>query len=197
MRLWSLHPKYLDTKGLVALWREGLLALSVLQKGKYHSCSDCDGNGRYQHSINNMIECPKCKGNQKLKTAYYNHPQLDRWKIKPIESLKNYLYCIWEEAEKRGYNFNVSKIKLEHDDWIVDCPHDEYFMTVTKGQIAFEMKHLYKKLEQRSKQKYNELHDLFFGNIEGFIDFNKIQAHPLFRVIDGEIEKWEKINGNE
>ena len=31
MRLWSLHPKYLDSKGLVALWREGLLALNVLQ----------------------------------------------------------------------------------------------------------------------------------------------------------------------
>jgi len=30
MRLWSLHPKYLDTKGLVALWREGLLAQKVL-----------------------------------------------------------------------------------------------------------------------------------------------------------------------
>jgi nucleosome binding factor SPN SPT16 subunit len=30
MRLWSLHPKYLDTKGLVAVWREGLLAKKVL-----------------------------------------------------------------------------------------------------------------------------------------------------------------------
>jgi len=30
MRLWSLHPKYLDAKGLVALWREGLLAQAVL-----------------------------------------------------------------------------------------------------------------------------------------------------------------------
>ncbi|MXY87653.1 MAG: DNA lyase [Dehalococcoidia bacterium] len=30
MRLWSLHPKYLDTKGLVAVWREGLLAQRVL-----------------------------------------------------------------------------------------------------------------------------------------------------------------------
>ena len=30
MRLWSLHPRYLDRKGLVALWREGLLALRVL-----------------------------------------------------------------------------------------------------------------------------------------------------------------------
>jgi hypothetical protein len=30
MRLWSLHPKYLDAKGLVALWRETLLAQNVL-----------------------------------------------------------------------------------------------------------------------------------------------------------------------
>lgn len=30
MRLWSLHPQHLDAKGLVALWREGLLAQAVL-----------------------------------------------------------------------------------------------------------------------------------------------------------------------
>lgn len=30
MRLWSIHPKYLDAKGLVALWRESLLAQKVL-----------------------------------------------------------------------------------------------------------------------------------------------------------------------
>lgn len=32
MRLWTLHPKYLDVKGLVALWREGLLAKKVILK---------------------------------------------------------------------------------------------------------------------------------------------------------------------
>jgi hypothetical protein len=31
MRLWTIHPAYLDARGLVALWREGLLALKVLQ----------------------------------------------------------------------------------------------------------------------------------------------------------------------
>ena len=30
MRLWSIHPEYLDAKGLVALWREALLAQNVL-----------------------------------------------------------------------------------------------------------------------------------------------------------------------
>ena len=31
MRLWTIHPQYLDTKGLLAAWREGLLAQQVLQ----------------------------------------------------------------------------------------------------------------------------------------------------------------------
>jgi hypothetical protein len=31
LRLWTLHPKYLDPKGLVALWREALLAQAVLR----------------------------------------------------------------------------------------------------------------------------------------------------------------------
>jgi hypothetical protein len=31
VRLWSLHPKYLDPQGLVALWRETLLAQAVLR----------------------------------------------------------------------------------------------------------------------------------------------------------------------
>jgi len=31
MRIWSFHPRYLDAKGLVALWREALLAQAVLR----------------------------------------------------------------------------------------------------------------------------------------------------------------------
>jgi len=31
MRIWSVHPRYLDPRGLVALWREALLAQAVLQ----------------------------------------------------------------------------------------------------------------------------------------------------------------------
>jgi hypothetical protein len=30
MRLWTIHPKYLDARGLVAVWREALLARAVL-----------------------------------------------------------------------------------------------------------------------------------------------------------------------
>ena len=31
MRIWSLHPQYLDPQGIVALWRETLLAQAVLR----------------------------------------------------------------------------------------------------------------------------------------------------------------------
>ncbi len=31
MRIWTIHPMYLDSKGLVALWRETLLAKNVLK----------------------------------------------------------------------------------------------------------------------------------------------------------------------
>jgi hypothetical protein len=31
MRLWTVHPQYLDSKGLVAAWREALLAQAVLR----------------------------------------------------------------------------------------------------------------------------------------------------------------------
>lgn len=31
MRLWTIHPRYLDARGLVALWREALLARAVLR----------------------------------------------------------------------------------------------------------------------------------------------------------------------
>ena len=31
MRLWTIHPRYLDSRGLVALWRESLLARAVLR----------------------------------------------------------------------------------------------------------------------------------------------------------------------
>ncbi|MEM2901706.1 MAG: pyrimidine dimer DNA glycosylase/endonuclease V [Candidatus Bathyarchaeia archaeon] len=53
MRLWSLHPKYLDRIGLVALWREGLLAKKVLEgktKG-YRTHPELTRFRRYEDSI--------------------------------------------------------------------------------------------------------------------------------------------------
>jgi hypothetical protein len=52
VRLWSVHPKHLDTKGLVALWREGLLALAVL-KGKTRGYKNHPQLERFRET-----ECP-------------------------------------------------------------------------------------------------------------------------------------------
>lgn len=142
MRLWSLHPKYLDSKGLVALWREGLLAKAVL-KGK-------------------------TKG-------YKNHPQLIRFKNQsnPLLFLNTYLSQVYLEAENRGYNFNHQKIGTRTT---------TRKLTVTKGQIIYELNHLKVKLKQRDNKQYQKLEQ---------IDLPK--PHPIFKIIHGNIENWEKL----
>ncbi len=51
MRIWSLHPKYLDAKGLTALWRETLLAKKVL-KGKTKGYKNHPQLQRFKESKN-------------------------------------------------------------------------------------------------------------------------------------------------
>ncbi|MCX6160042.1 MAG: pyrimidine dimer DNA glycosylase/endonuclease V [Ignavibacteriae bacterium] len=142
MRIWSLHPKYLDTRGLVALWREALLARHVLE-----------GKSR----------------------GYNNHPQLDRFKKaeNPVDCINQYLVIVYQEAKERGYNFNKDKINWKF------VPAK---ITVTTGQLKFEIIHLLNKLKTRDIQKYNKLRE------------NKnFDVNPMFAVVDGDIENWEKI----
>ena len=145
MRLWSLNPKYLDTKGLLAVWREGLLAKKVLEG--------------------------KTKG-------YKNHPQLTRFinYKDPLAAINSYLYYIFLESQHRGYSFNKSKIKS------IELRN---IITVTKGQLKFELEHLLKKLKIRDVNKFNEITKL---------NFNKIETNSIFNVVEGSIEYWEKIN---
>lgn len=143
MRLWSVHPKYLDAKGIVALWREALLAKHVLEG--------------------------KTKG-------YKNHPQLDRFKKSkdPVETINQYLYGVYEEAVKRKYNFDADKI---------DRKFKPTVLTVTKGQIDYEMDHLLKKLKVRDPEKYIELKKK-----------KTVAIHPLFKRVPGKVEDWEVIS---
>lgn len=143
MRLWSIHPKYLDRTGLVAVWREGLLAKGVLEG--------------------------KTKG-------YLNHPQLLRFKEyeKPIDLIHAYLFQIYLEAKRRGYSFNSSKINV-----IKICEA----VTVTNGQLEYEFVLLLKKLERRDKNKFGELKCL---------NPRSIEPNPVFRVVSGGVENWEK-----
>lgn len=64
MRIWSIHPKYLDTKGLVALWRETLLAKHVLE-GKTKGYRNHPQLERFK-----QLDKPKDAINQYLATVY-------------------------------------------------------------------------------------------------------------------------------
>lgn len=141
MRLWSLHPRYLDTQGLLALWREALLAQKVLIGGT---------------------------------VGYKNHPQLERFKKHscPRKAIASYLLAVWEEAERRGYRFNLKKI---------GAGRTGKKIRVTRGQLQYEFKWLCEKLKRRSPGQYCLL-----------VSEKKVKAHPFFMPVKGPVEKWER-----
>jgi hypothetical protein len=142
MRLWTLHPRYLDTQGLVALWREALLAQKVLRGAT--------------------------KG-------YKHHPQLARFRASsaPLAAIATYLVGIHEEAERRGYSFNATKLASKRLRGRID---------ETQGQLLYEWVHLRQKLERRDPER------------EAGYSLVKIPApHPLFNIVPGEVRAWERM----
>ena len=53
---------------------------------------------------------------------------------------------------------------------------------VTNKQILYEWELLKGKIYNRDKTRFNEIRKVEFPN-----------THPIFQIINGEIEKWEKI----
>ena len=53
MRLWTLHPRYLDARGLVALWREALLARQHFETGK--AVFELNQGGHHDHLL--CLQC--------------------------------------------------------------------------------------------------------------------------------------------
>ena len=142
MRLWSLHPRYLDPVGLVALWREGLLAQKVL--------------------------LGQTKG-------YRSHPQLTRFRAcgDPVRAIGCYLDEVAQEAARRGYRFDATKIVTRGP-----CLQ----MDVQQGQIEYEWEHLLGKLMGRSPGLY-ETHKTV----------TLPAPHPLFTIVPGGMEEWERL----
>jgi hypothetical protein len=131
----------LDTKGLVAAWREALLAQKVLSG---------------------------------VTSGYTHHPQLIRFRLhsQPIVAIGALLTGIAEEANRRGYQFDVARIlNSGRGDRIEE----------TEGQLLFEWIHLQKKLEKRAPALHQQ-----FKNIK------TPEPHPLFHIVPGEI-RWEKF----
>ena len=136
MRIWSLHPKYLDARGLVALWREALLAQAVL-RGKTR--------------------------------GYRHHPQLLRFRAhaSPVGGIGEYLRAVHEEAATRGYSFAAKRITRARA---------RGRLTVTRGQLEFEWRHLLEKLSTRDPERLTELSGI-----------KHPRPHALFRVVAAAI----------
>ena len=141
MRLWSLHPAYLDRRALVAVWREGLLARAVLR-----------GQTR----------------------GYRSHPQLFRFRDHPApkSAINHYLREIAAEAERREYRFDKS---------LLGPIRNKTGLTVTDGQLRFELNHLRDKIRMRSPSECYRLPSP-----------GALAAHPIFTVTSGDVEAWEK-----
>jgi hypothetical protein len=106
--------------------------------------------------------------------GYRSHPQLHRFRQsgEPPAAISTYLGAIHGEASRRGYTFDASRIALERG---------LLSLTVTQGQLAFEQEHLKEKLRQRDPERFRDL-----------CRTRPITAHPLFVVVMGEIESWER-----
>lgn len=142
MRLWTIHPKHLDAKGLTALWREALLAQKVLQG--------------------------KTRG-------YKHHPQLKRFFATgaPVAAVASYLSVVHQEAARRGYRFDRTKISRRRFQGTIE---------ETNGQLFYEWRHLKNKLQARAPESFRACETV-----------TTPEPHPLFRIVDGPVKEWEKV----
>lgn len=173
MRIWSLHPCLLDRRALVACWRETLLAQKVLRG---------------------------------LTRGYTNHPQLIRFRAhpQPLEAVAAYLSRLADEADARGYSFNRALIGAgEHGAGensagkngtgknCADKAEDPYAsvarIPVPLGQLEYELAFLQHKVAGRDPEWEHRLSERLAacGTLAAC-------AHPLFEVVPGAIEPWEK-----
>lgn len=163
MRIWSLHPSLLDRRALVACWRETLLAQKVLQG---------------------------------LTRGYTNHPQLIRFRAhpQPLEAVAAYLSGLADEADARGYSFNRALIGAGEDSADkngADKSENLYasvaLIPVALGQLEYELAFLQHKVAGRDPEWEHRLSERLTarGGLAAC-------AHPLFEVVPGAIEPWEK-----
>ncbi|WP_426699175.1 pyrimidine dimer DNA glycosylase/endonuclease V [Rothia mucilaginosa] len=176
MRIWSLHPSLLDRRALVACWRETLLAQKVLRG---------------------------------LTRGYTNHPQLIRFRAhpQPLEAVAAYLSGLADEADARGYSFNRALIGGGEDGAGensagknctdkankngADKAENPYasvaLIPVTLGQLEYELAFLRHKVAGRDPEWEHRLSERLAARGE-----LAACAHPLFEVVPGAIEPWEK-----
>jgi hypothetical protein len=93
----------------------------------------------------------------------------------PLVAIGAYLLTIYDQARYRSYKYDYS---------LIVKPNDAARLTVTDGQLDFEFDHIMAKLKERSPSEY-------WFNYGFYID-GDILPNPMFEVIPGPVEGWEK-----
>jgi hypothetical protein len=106
--------------------------------------------------------------------GYRFHPQLDRFKAHqdPYGALTQFMHGILDESKARGYNFDATKLS--------PCT-TKHVIPVTRGQVHFELDLVAEKLRRRGTVSRIPFH----GGLQESL-------HPLFKLVDGNVESWEK-----
>lgn len=104
--------------------------------------------------------------------GYRHHPQLVRFRsgAHPEALIATYLTGLADEADARQYSFRRELIATQ--------PADPASIPVTSGQLDFEFSHLEAKVRRRDPGWLERL--------------TEPSPHPLFRVIEGTVERWER-----
>ncbi|GGH49912.1 pyrimidine dimer DNA glycosylase /DNA-(apurinic or apyrimidinic site) lyase [Microbacterium album] len=108
--------------------------------------------------------------------GYTAHPQLVRFRehADPLAAVGAYLAGVREEALRRGYRFDATRIVRMPGTPVARIP-------LPSGQLEFEWRHLQDKLAARAPEVHarNRRH-------------GAPRAHPLFVVVPGPVAAWER-----
>lgn len=184
MRVWSVHPRYLDRQGLTAGWREGLLAQKVLtgttkgyrnhpQLRRFRAAGDGAGMDVEAADGGSGAHVAPAPGLSPGRHA----PGVTVEVVPDVgagAAISTYLHGIVDEAERRGYRFDRALV--------LGRPDPDLRLEVTDQQLAYEWEHLRAKLAIRSPEVFRLWEHVTVPD-----------AHPLFRVVPGPVAEWEIV----
>lgn len=110
--------------------------------------------------------------------GYTRHPQLVRFRRQPepLVAVAAYLHAVADEAEARGYRYDRARVRTSPER-AAGTPR----IAVTQGQLDLEWRHLRRKLAVRSPETA-----VAAERLDG------PSPHPLFVVVPGDVEEWER-----
>ncbi len=139
MRIWTIHPKYLDAKGLVALWRETLLARKVLE-GETTGYKNHPQLNRFKQSKRPLFVI-----NQYLAEIYFESVR------------RNYNF------DKQKINWSFKKSKLQ-----VTTGQVNFEVTHLLNKLKTRDPKKYQELRSSSSHELHPLFTLINGSIENW-----------------------------